>query len=121
VLPLSTAFYICEGMGWERGIDRNFREAPEFYTLYTAIIALGAGLILLPRAPLIPIMFWSQVLNGAMLPPVLVLMLFLINRRDLMGAWVNSRASNLVAWLTTIILIALTVILLFQMVFLRSG
>jgi Mn2+/Fe2+ NRAMP family transporter len=117
VLPLSTAFYICEGMGWERGIDRTFREAPEFYSLYTAIIVIGAAIILFPRAPLIPIMFWSQVVNGAMLPPILVLMLLLINRRDLMGEWVNSRLFNAIAWATTVILGALSVLLLFQMLF----
>ena len=117
VLPLSTAFYICEGMGWERGIDRTFREAPEFYSLYTAIIVIGAAVILWPRAPLIPIMFWSQVVNGAMLPPILILMLLLINRRDLMGEWVNSRGFNAIAWATTLILGALSLLLLFRMLF----
>jgi len=117
VLPLSTTFCICEGIGWERGVDRNFREAPEFYTLYTAMIVIGALVAVWPHAPLVPIMYWSQVLNGAMLPPLLILMLLLINRPEIMGGWVNSLAFNAVAWLTSIVLILLSVILLIGMAF----
>jgi NRAMP (natural resistance-associated macrophage protein)-like metal ion transporter len=116
VLPLSTTFCVCEGIGWERGVDRTFREAPEFYTLYTAMIVVGGAAVLWPQAPLIPIMFWSQVLNGVMLPPVLILMLLLVNRRDLMGEYVNGRGFNAVAWLTAGVLIALSVVLIGQMV-----
>ena len=121
ILPLATAYYVCEGMGWERGIDRTFREAPEFYTLYTALIVIGAGIVLMPHAPLLGIMFWSQVINGVMLAPVLILMLLLVNRRDLMGEWVNGRTFNIIAWGTTVIMIALTLILTFQMIFGGGG
>jgi len=112
ILPLSTTFCVCEGMGWERGVDRTFREAPEFYTIYAAMIGLGAGLVLWPNAPLIGIMFWSQVVCGFMLAPLFVLMLLMINRRELMHEWVNSRFFNAAAWTTAVIMILLNVILI---------
>ncbi|HEY3397756.1 MAG TPA: Nramp family divalent metal transporter [Armatimonadota bacterium] len=116
ILPLSTAYFVCEGMGWERGVDRTLGEAPQFYGLYTAIIALGAAIILWPNAPLLGVMFWSQVLNGVTLAPVLILVLLLINRKDLMGEWVNGKIFNWIAWITTVLMIALTLVLVFQMV-----
>ena len=103
ILPLATAYQLAEGIGWERGLDRQFREAPEFYTIYTLLIVLGAGLVLLPRAPLLQIMYLSQVLNGLLLPVVLVLMLVLINRTRLMGRYTNSRLYNYIAWACVIL------------------
>ncbi|HTG80649.1 MAG TPA: Nramp family divalent metal transporter [Geobacteraceae bacterium] len=111
ILPLSTAFYICEGMGWESGIDKDFRKAPQFFWLFTVIIILSAAMILLPGAPLLKIMFLSQVVNGAVLPFVLIFMLILINDRKLMGSYTNSRSFNLVAWVTVIVMIFLTLLM----------
>lgn len=102
ILPLATAYQLAEGIGWERGLDRSFREAPEFYTIYTALIVLGAGLVLLPNAPLLKIMYLSQVLNGILLPAVLVFMLLLINSAKLMGEYVNGRWHNVLAWGTVV-------------------
>lgn len=98
ILPLATAYQLCEGIGWERGLDHSFREAPAFYTTYTALIVLGAGLVLLPNAPLLKIMYLSQVLNGVLLPLVLVFMLRLINDPRLMGDQTNSRVYNVLSW-----------------------
>jgi Mn2+/Fe2+ NRAMP family transporter len=111
ILPLATAYYVCEGMGWESGIDKNFKTAPQFMWLYTGIIAVGALIILIPDAPLIPIMLVSQVVNGVMLPFVLIFMLILINNKDLMGEYINSRMFNVIAWATVVIMIVLTLIL----------
>jgi len=111
ILPLSTAFLICEALGFEAGVDKTWEDAPVFYWLYTFLVVAGAGIILIPNIPLIPIMIWSQVINGALLPLVLVFMLNLINDPDLMGEYVNSRAFNLIAWVTTVIMIILTTLL----------
>lgn len=108
VLPLSTSFVICEGLGFEAGVDRKFKEAPIFYGLYTTLIILGAGAILIPGAPLVQIAVMSQVLNGFLLPFILVFVLLLVNRRDLMGDLVNSRTYNAVAWATSMAMIILT-------------
>lgn len=109
ILPLSTAYTVCEGLGFESGIGRKFREAPVFYWLYTVLIAAGAGVILTPGLPLVRITILSQVINGAVLPFVLIFMLLLANKKELMGEFVNSRIFNLVAWVTTIVMIGLTV------------
>lgn len=108
ILPLSTSYYICEGMGWESGIDKDFRKAPQFFWLFTIIIILSAGIILIPNAPLIMIMFLSQVVNGAVLPFVLVFMLLLINDKSLMGRYTNGPFFNVIAWITVVIMIILT-------------
>lgn len=113
ILPLSTAYAVCEALGWETGVDRRPREAPGFFTIYTLMILLGSAPILFPRAPLVAIMFWSQTLNGILLPLVLLVMLKLINDQSLMGRHVNSIAFNLVAWGTAAVMIALSVLLLF--------
>jgi NRAMP (natural resistance-associated macrophage protein)-like metal ion transporter len=109
ILPISTAYTVCEGLGVESGVGKKFREAPVFYWLYTGLIAAGAGLVLLPRFPYVKIIIFSQVLNGIVLPFVLVFMLRLVNKSELMGKHVNSRFYNIVAWVTTLVLIALTV------------
>jgi Mn2+/Fe2+ NRAMP family transporter len=111
ILPLSTAYSVCEGMGWERGIDKKLREAPLFYGIYTALIALGAGAILLPGVPLLKVLYLSQVANGVLLPAVLIFMLILANRRDIMGEHVNSRTFNAIAWVLVSSLIVMTLFL----------
>jgi NRAMP (natural resistance-associated macrophage protein)-like metal ion transporter len=112
ILPLSTAYSICEGMGWEAGVSKDFRDAPQFMGLYTGLIALGAAIILIPGAPLIAIMLVSQVINGILLPFVLIFILLLVNNRELMGEHVNGRFYNGLSWLSVLTLIALTLILL---------
>jgi len=111
ILPLATAYSVCEGIGWERGLNYSFKEAPEFYGLYGGLIALGAGFVLIPRAPLLVIMYLSQVANGILLPLVLIFMLALINNPALMGRYRNSRTFNAIAWATVIIMIVLTLAL----------
>ena len=86
-------------MGFEAGIDHKFNDAPIFYWLYTGMIAVGAAVILIPHAPLENPRL-SQVGNGVWLPVVLIFMLLLVNRRDLMGDYVNTRTFNVVAWIT---------------------
>jgi Mn2+/Fe2+ NRAMP family transporter len=112
VLPLATAYGLSEAFGWESGVDKTFREAPQFLGFYTAFIVIGAGVILLPGAPLIKIMFLSQTINGMLLPIVLIIMLRLVNNREIMGDYVNSKRMNVVTWATVLILILLTVMLL---------
>jgi len=109
ILPISTAYAVCEGLGLESGVGKKFSEAPFFYWLYTALIAVGAGVILIPKVPLVQITVLSQVVNGITLPFVLIFMLLLINKKDLMGKYTNSRFFNWVAWVTTVVMIALTV------------
>ena len=112
ILPLSTAYSVCEGMGWEVGVNRRFREAPQFYSLYTAIIIIGAAVILLPNVKLIPIMLLSQATNGLLLPFVLIFMLLLVNNKRLMGKYTNSKVYNLFSVLTILGMIGLSVALL---------
>jgi len=119
ILPLSTAYTVCEGLGLESGVGRKFSEAPAFYWLYTALIAAGAAVILIPRIPLVKITVFSQVVNGAVLPFVLIFMLLLINKKELMGAYVNKPTFNIIAWATTVIMIGLTVLLVYGTV--RGG
>ena len=108
ILPISTAYAVCEGLGFESGLDKKFHEAPVFYWLYTLLIVAGAGVLLIPRLPLVYVSVLSQVANGVVLPLVLVFMLLLVNDRELMGEHVNSRGYNIVAWTTVAVMIALT-------------
>jgi NRAMP (natural resistance-associated macrophage protein)-like metal ion transporter len=117
ILPLSTAHVICEGLGFEAGIDNKFHEAPIFYWLYTILIIVGAGIVLLPNAPLWKILIFSQVGNGIWLPVVLIFILLLVNRRDLMGEYVNTVTFNVVAWITAIAMIILTLALTYVALF----
>src|ERR1700682_4062012 len=117
ILPLSTAHVICEGLGFEAGIDHKFKEAPIFYWLYTILIVGGAGIVLLPNAPLWKILIFSQVGNGIWLPVVVIFILLLVNRRDLMGDYVNTLTFNIVAWVTAIFMIGLTVFLSYSAIF----
>jgi len=117
ILPLSTAHVICEGLGFEAGLDHKFRDAPIFYWLYTVLIVVGAGVVLLPHAPLWKILIFSQVGNGVWLPVVVIFILLLVNRRDLMGEYVNTMTYNIVAWVTAIAMIAITLILIYTSLF----
>src|SRR5258707_4881106 len=114
ILPLSTAYTVCEGLGFESGLDKKFGEAPVFYWLYTILLGAGAAAVLLiPDRLLIKVSVLSQVLNGVLLPPVLIYMLLLINKSSLMGKYVNGRIFNVIAWVTTAIVIVLTVTYVF--------
>jgi len=109
ILPISTAYAVCEGLGLESGLDKRFEEAPAFYWLYTALIVFGAGVVLVPRFPLFRIMVLSQVVNGVLLPFVLIFVISLINDSELMGSHTNSKWYNVVSWLTVGIMIVLTI------------
>jgi Mn2+/Fe2+ NRAMP family transporter len=113
ILPLSTAHVICEGLGFEAGIDRKIPEAPIFYGLYGGLIVAGGAIILIPHAPLFKILLLSQVANGVWLPIVLIFILLLVNRRDLMGEYVNSMSFNIVAWFISIAMIVITLLSVF--------
>ena len=114
ILPLSTAYTVCEGLGFESGLDRTFKQAPFFYWFYTFLIVAGGAVVLLPRFPMVAMTILSQVLDGILLPFVLIFMLRLINKRELMGVHVNSRWFNWIAWATTIIVIGLTGVMVWQ-------
>ncbi|NUQ29325.1 MAG: Nramp family divalent metal transporter [Acidobacteriaceae bacterium] len=114
ILPLSTAYTVCEGLGFESGVDKRFGQAPFFYWLYTILIAAGAAVVLIPNFPLVPMAILSQVLNGVLLPIVLIFMLKLINRKELMGTWTNNLWLNLVAWTTAVVVIGLTAVMLWN-------
>ena len=114
ILPLSTAYVVCEGMGFESGLDKSFKEAPFFYWFYTLLIVLGAAVVLIPNFPMVKIAILSQVLNGVLLPVVLVYMLKLINKHELMGKYTNSHWFNAVAWLTAIIVTVLSLVLVWN-------
>lgn len=113
ILPLSTAYSVCEGMGWEVGVNRRFKAAPQFYTLYTAIIVIGAAIILLPNIKPVPIMLISQATNGLLLPFVLIFMLFLVNNRRLMGEYTNSKFYNIITIAVVVAMVGLSIALLF--------
>ena len=117
ILPLSTAYVVCEAFGWEKGVNRTMREAPVFFAVYTALIVLGAGIILLPIRSLVQAMLASQTLNGVLLPFVLIVMLRLINDRRVMGTFVNGRVANGLAWTVVVLLIGLTLLLVITSVF----
>jgi Mn2+/Fe2+ NRAMP family transporter len=114
ILPLSTAYTVCEGLGLESGLDKKFNEASAFYWLYTVLVGAGAAVILWPKFPLLKIPVLSQVLNGILLPFVLIFMLLLINKARLMGKHVNTPFFNWVAWITAGVMIVLSVILIFS-------
>ena len=116
ILPLSTAYTVCEGLGFESGLDKSFREAPFFYWFYSSLIVLGAAVVLIPNFPLVKFIILSQVLNGVLLPIVLIFMLRLINKHELMGKYTNSHWFNVVAWLTAVIVIGLSLVMLFNSV-----
>ncbi len=117
ILPLATAFYVCEAFGFEAGIDKKWDEAKEFYVLYTGILVLSGVIILVPNAPLIAISLWSQVLNGLLLPMVLVCMILLVNNKKIMGKYVNNRFNNLIGWSAVVVLVVLSLLLIITPMF----
>jgi len=117
ILPLATAFYVCEAFGFEAGIDKRWKEAPQFYWLYTAIIVLGVIIILIPNAPLIAITLWSQIINGLLLPVVLVCMILLVNNKKIMGTHVNKPFQNIIGWGSIVILVGLSITLILMPLF----
>jgi len=112
ILPLATAYFVCEAFGFEAGIDKKWDEAKEFFILYTGIIVISVIIILIPNAPLIPISIWSQVINGILLPVVLISMMILINNKKIMGAYTNKPFSNVIGWGAVSILVILSLTLL---------
>jgi Mn2+/Fe2+ NRAMP family transporter len=111
IQPLSTSYVVCEGLGFESGVNFRFGEAPIFYWLFTLLVVIGAGVVLLPGFPLVRAILWSQIINGILLPVVLVFMILLINKPRLMKEWTNSRSYNVVAWTAVVVMIALTLAL----------
>jgi Mn2+/Fe2+ NRAMP family transporter len=112
ILPLATAFYVCEGFGFEAGIDKKFNEAPQFYSLFSLIILIGVIIILIPNAPLITITIWTQILNAILLPVVLICMIIMVNNKKIMGEYVNNTIQNIIGVSTTILLIFLSIMLI---------
>lgn len=121
IVPLTTAYYICEAMGWEAGINKTFKEAPQFMWIYTLTIVLSSVLILIPGAPLISLMVLSSVINGLLLPFVLVYALSLVNDRRLMGEYTNTAAYNYIAWGTVVVVVCLTAVLVITTVLPAMG
>jgi NRAMP (natural resistance-associated macrophage protein)-like metal ion transporter len=114
ILPLSTAYTVCEGLGFESGLDKSFNEAKFFYWLYSLLLFAGAAIVLIPNFPLVKFSILSQVLNGVLLPLVLVFMLKLINKHELMGKYTNTRWWNAIAWITVVIMIVLSLVLVWN-------
>jgi Mn2+/Fe2+ NRAMP family transporter len=108
ILPLSTSYTVCEGLGFESGVNFKLREAPVFYGLFTFLVVVGAGVILMPGFPLVRMILLSQVLNGVLLPLVLIYQTLLVNKKRLMREWTNSRAYNAIAWTAVAVMIGLT-------------
>jgi len=111
ILPLSTAYYVCESLGFEAGVSKSFREAPVFHGLYLGLIILAVIIIMIPDIPLLSILYLSQVANGILLPFLLILMLLIINDKKVMGEHVNSRLFNVISWATVIIVMSLSIAL----------
>jgi len=117
ILPLAASFYICEAFGFETGIDKKWKEAPQFYVLYTGFIFIGMLIVLIPGAPLIKITLLSQVLNGIFLPVVLISIMLLVNNKKIMGKYVNKLSNNIIGWSAVVILVALSLLLLIMSFF----
>jgi Mn2+/Fe2+ NRAMP family transporter len=117
VLPLATAYSISEALGYEKGVSRSFREAPIFIGVFTFLVAVGAAIAVIPNLPLIRVLLITQVINGLLLPIILFAVMRLVNDREIMGAYVNGRLYNLGAWLTIIIVTALSLLLILATVF----
>ena len=114
ILPLSTAYTVCEGLGWELGVNKKFKDAPQFYWLYSVIIIIGAAFILIPGINFVKIMLVTQVANGILLPFVLIMMLYLVNRKRLMGEHTNSLIYNIISWAVVVVMILLSLVLLYS-------
>ena len=117
ILPLSTAYSVSEAFGWELGVNRKFKEAKKFYILYGGMIILGMIFVLIPTISLVNLMFFSQVMNGVLLPFIIIIMLRLINKKELMGEQKSSRLYNLIIWICSIIIILISIAMLYLMIF----
>jgi Mn2+/Fe2+ NRAMP family transporter len=113
ILPLSTAYTVCEAFGWESSLDQKFSQAPQFYSLYCFIVLFSGVVILAPNLPLVPIMFISQVLNGLVLPAVLVFMILLTNDRSVMKDHTNGLLLNVISWVALVVLVGLSAMMIF--------
>jgi NRAMP (natural resistance-associated macrophage protein)-like metal ion transporter len=111
ILPLSTAYSVCEGLGFESGVNKRFREAPIFYWLFTGLIVVGGGVVLIPSFPLVRMILMSQVINGMLLPVILIFMTLLVNKKKLMREWTNPPLYNVVAWVAVALMFGLTMAL----------
>ena len=116
ILPLATSYNICEGLGFESGIDKRFSEAPVFYWLYTLLVGGGAAFVLIPKLPLLKLILWSQVANGVLLPFVVIYMLLLINRPRLMGNFKNKPWQNAIAWTTAITMVVISTVMIYTII-----
>jgi Mn2+/Fe2+ NRAMP family transporter len=114
ILPLATTYYICEAMGWETGTGRRFKEAPQFNSIFTIILIMGALIVLIPNLPLIKVMWFSQIVNCLLLPVILIFMLMLVNKKELMGDYRNSHWMNIVTYLSTALIIVLNLVLFYN-------
>jgi Mn2+/Fe2+ NRAMP family transporter len=112
IIPISTAYYVCEGLGFEKGISKKFKEAPQFYVILSSMLLLGALVSILPNMPLIFLLLSSQVINGILIPFILIAILVLINNKKIMGEYVNSRIYNILAWSGSIAIILVTLLLI---------
>lgn len=120
VLPLSTSYAVCEAFGFEHGISKSYKDAPVFFSLYTVIIVLGAAIVLWPNLSLYNIMLTTQVVNGILLPPILIFMVLIASKKSIMGEHANTKLYNIIAWAFTLILILLTLLLLLSTIFPES-
>lgn len=112
ILPLTSAYATCETFGWEAGIDKTPREAPIFFGLFTFFVVVSSLIVLIPHLPLLQIMFMPQVLNGILLPVILIFILKISNDSAFMGKYTNSTAFNIIATATAVLMIILTILLL---------
>jgi len=117
VVPLTTAYVICEGMGWESGLNKTFKEAPQFLGIYTVIIVFAGVLVMIPKAPLVFLMVLASFVNGLLLPFVLLYAIRLANNKRVMGDYINSKGYNYIAWATVFTIISLTLILIVTVIF----
>ena len=109
---MSSAYAVCEAFGFESGVSKKPKEAPVFFSVYTVIILLGAGIALWPNISLTDVMLVSQVVNGVLLPPILIFMVLIANNQTIMGQYRNTGWYDIVAWIFTVVLIVLTLMLL---------
>ena len=117
VVPLSTSYAICESFGFERGVSHSFRDAPIFHGIFVGLLVVGALVALvIPNALLVTLIIIAQVINGMLLPILLVFILILARDRRIMGNLVNNRAQNIIAWVTVVILTGLSVAMIASVV-----
>lgn len=117
VLPLATAYSISEALGFEKGVSRSFREAPIFLGIFTSLMAIGAVVAMIPGLPLFRVLIVTQVINGLLLPVILIAVLLLVNNREVMGEYRNGPVYNIAAWATTVIVSALSLLLILATLF----